>query len=321
VVHYGEPVDHRRLITFVAAPEGRVTKDNGFIDVLAEKIKNSDLANRFEIHILKPPYSTSDYWKLMQKTAFFIFTSNGETFSYVLNDAKMCGAITLFKEHLYYSTVGSSFAVSHYPELSFRYLDADDALQIMMDIAASPKRMAELSAKSREEAIHLFGIDQIKANWTKLLNREPFETETLLLLAPDIDLDEKDVADLCATHSAKYVMSLYNTIDIPKRPVLTHKLENGSIWLRHFITRNDGQDRYSLQPNSDGNIRYSRSGKRYSYDLDLEIGFYELVRRSYRIGKVLFIANNATSVPEALEQVIESRGMGLSVISAETPHC
>ena len=114
-------------------------------------------------------------------------------------------------------------------------------------------------------------------------------------------------------------MSLYNVIDIVQRPVLTHQLENGSIWIRHFITRRDGKDYYSLSTDPSGNIRYSYSAKKYSYNVNLETGFYDLVRRSYRIAKIVFVSNHASAVPESLRHVIKVRGMGLSIVSEVIP--
>lgn len=313
-IRYGLPPAQRRFITFVAAPEGRVTKDNGFIDLMVSRIAASPLREQFEVRVLRPPYSTADYWELMRNTAFFIFTSNGETFSYVLNDAKACGAIALFKEHLYYTAVGAAFAVSHYPELSFRYQDADDALGLMVQIAGAPERMDALSRQSRTEAVCLFGLDRIHANWKRLLRGEAFPTQKLLLLAPEIEIDVETITNLCNTHGARFAMSLYNIVDVARKPVLTYQLKSDIIWLHHFITRSDGCDRYSLSRDVEDNPRYTRLGKDYTPNHELEVGFYELVRRSYHIGEVVFVTSQDTSLPAALVRVIETRGMGLSVL-------
>lgn len=175
------PFSERNLILLVRAPEGRVTKNNEAISSIVRKLKSNPSLSGFDVVELSPPYSLAEYWNLLSETAFLVFTSNGETFSYVLNDAKAMGVVTLFPEQLYRTRISERVWVDSYPQLGIRYRNEQDAIQKLVALARFPERATLESEYSRESAIQSFGIDKITSNWRKLLSKESLNTNVLLI--------------------------------------------------------------------------------------------------------------------------------------------
>lgn len=199
----------RNLILFVRAPEGRSTKNNGAIEKFVELVKQTPSLGKYEVVVLCPPYSLAEYWDLLSRTAFLVFTSNGETFSYVLNDAKAMGVITLFPEHLYRAEISRRVWVDSYPQLGIRYSSVNGALQAMVNIAESETRAARESSYSQTSVVSSFGIEQITSNWRKLLSREMLNTNILLVYGATLSSKEQ-VEKIALEYGASIAFSFQN---------------------------------------------------------------------------------------------------------------
>lgn len=204
----GRMINDRKYISFVAAPDGRVTKNNDLICEIKDLIEsfNFDL----EIKILTPPYSSEEYWEVMSNSAFFIFTSNSETFSYCLNDAKALGAITFFPTHMFCTKVGARFVVDSYIDSSFRFSEPDEIIKKMKELIENPKEMAYESYKSRQYVIDNHSIQAVTKNWLSIFNAKNEIVRKLYIYDRSRDARSlDDIVDYCkeigATHAMPYM--------------------------------------------------------------------------------------------------------------------
>jgi hypothetical protein len=161
-------ITQRNLVTFVCAPPGRVTKNNALIEQIELKIKSCDALNYLEICKVIPPYRSTDLWQIYEKTKYLIFTSDGETFSYVLNDAKAKGCITFFPDHMYDNNISGKFTVVSYPDSGIRYFSVGDLVEKLMHFEFDHKAALRESNISREYVVNNFSVQKIKRNWERL---------------------------------------------------------------------------------------------------------------------------------------------------------
>ena len=211
VVAYGKPISERKYITFVKAPEGRATKNNQGVDEIIAALKQDAAFSKYEIKVMIPPYGSLEYWKVMAETAFFLFTSKGETFSYCLNDAKASGAITFYPEQMYFMNVGFNFIVESYPWSGLKYSTVSNLLKKMRKLVSNKSLLETESLRSRQVVVDHFSIEAISKNWDKLLEGSSLNRETLFVYdAGNSELSWSDVVERCKRSGAKYAMPYLN---------------------------------------------------------------------------------------------------------------
>lgn len=206
----------RKYITFVLGPEGRVTKNNDLIFSIIEELKLSDVLKNLEVKVVSPPYSSVELWDIFDDSVFFVFTSNSETFSYVLNDAKAKGVITLYPSHMYCNFIGRQFCVQSYPESSLRYTDVQHAIDLMEGVYSFPDSLRKNSELSRDFVLNNFSITALMNNWRAIFRDESLNNNKAYLLSSSGD-DFKTYEDLtkfCADEGFRYVITYNNNLDI-----------------------------------------------------------------------------------------------------------
>ena len=180
-------INERNLITFVCAPEGRATKNNELVDEIIDEIHNYAELEKYEICKVSPPYRTADLWSIYDNTKYLIFTSQGETFSYVLNDAKSKGVITLYPEHMYNNNVAGYYTVVSYPQSGIHYKTINELVEKILKVESKPSIAVQESAFSREFVVNNFSIKSIGENWKKLILQKPLNIFKCYVFSSDYD--------------------------------------------------------------------------------------------------------------------------------------
>lgn len=227
-------ISERDHILFVKAPEGRSTKNNEAIYEIRRKIEEDLTLNHLNITVLAPPYSTTEYWDLLQRTRYLIFTSNGETFSYVLNDAKAAGTIAFFPDHMYENRSGNVI-VDNYPGMPGRYMDVDDLLAQLRELETDSSFRAAHSKLGREYVEELFSLQSLTQNWSKIIRDESLNRHAILLLDTATAQTEMSLAKIAQTaieHKCQYVLPYLNRlVNLPSEPRLRRGLQAKGIAL------------------------------------------------------------------------------------------
>lgn len=174
------PITERKDILFVAAPEGRSTKNNDEIQDIIAALRERSLDNSLHIRVLKPPYATPEYWEALRTARYLVFTSVGETFSYVLNDAAAMGTIVIRRPELF-ATRTSSFGADSYWDVGLRYQTAMEACDLISAISADENRLRRESYRARAICRKRFSIDAVERNWHLLLEGENLNTANMLV--------------------------------------------------------------------------------------------------------------------------------------------
>lgn len=202
------PISHRNKILFVAAPEGRTTKNNEMVEDIVEELSaRPDEFGHLDVEVLRPPYQTLDYWRLLSQTRYIIFTSLSETFSYVYNDARAAGVVCFMHWRMYANRLGSAFQVDSYPEVGIRYVTIDELFQRMADLENSPEQLSHQSDRAVRVTLDNFGIDRVARNWSKLLRSEPLNDRSILILGEmERTLSKSAIRTLAAKHGCQFVM-------------------------------------------------------------------------------------------------------------------
>ena len=306
----------KKNILFVAAPSGRVTKNNDRISVIKKKLIAAGVSDSI-IKIIEPPYSTEEYWSILEETLFLIFTSDGETFSYVLNDAKSMGAISFYPQHMYWTFVGNRFCIDAYPELSHKYVNSDDVVEQVTKMLENKDITKKLSAKSRDEVVKKFGLSKITENWRALLSGEALTAFHLLVIDSSVTLNANDLTRLCETSKADYVISLGNKIDIFDDNGFSIKVPGVNTYLiRHCFNLNGSGYNYALSKNKFLNPFCDTNTREVPSPIDVEIPFWDMVLRSYKIAKISIYSNyKSPPLLEGLDFVASSRGVCIELLS------
>lgn len=163
------PIAERMDILFVAAPEGRVTKNNDEIWEIRDELERRGLSEKFPVKVIAPPYTTAEYWDALRSARYIVFTSRGETFSYVLNDALAMGVIGIRRPELF-ATRTARFGVDAYWDVGIRYTSPGHAVDVISELSHDGEALAAESIRSSSLARKHFSPKAVKANWLRLLN-------------------------------------------------------------------------------------------------------------------------------------------------------
>ncbi|WP_346351647.1 hypothetical protein N2M06_03850 [Oceanimonas sp. AH20CE76] len=180
-------ITERNSITFVCAPPGRVTKNNELVDEIIGKIISSEKLNHLKVKKVTPPYRTSQLWSIYDNTRYLIFTSNGETFSYVLNDAKSKGVVTLYPEHMFENNISGEYTVVSYPESGVHYKTTDELINKIIELEKNKESLKLESYHSRDFVVKNFSIEKISENWERLITGRPINTKKCYLLDSSLE--------------------------------------------------------------------------------------------------------------------------------------
>ena len=303
--------ESRKFITFVAAPEGRVTKNNDEINAIIQALEREGLDKKYEIKVVKPPYSAVDLWNILNETAFFIFTSNGETFSYVLNDAKSKGAISFYKQHMYCVSIGSRFALDAYPELGIKYYDLEEVVTQIKEIDASPELFHELLTKSREEATARFSVETIAANWQRLFSAERLSNNIAVVFASDISCDKERALEYARSLGGDIAVSVNNAIDLVDGTALAKRdLGSQVSCIRHCFSHDGKHLRYALAKDAANSPYYGANGNGVKDLPQTEVPYWDAFIRLYKVNRIVLVhGEDGPEIPPSLEKVAKVRGI------------
>lgn len=177
---FGKKSVERKYISFVRAPEGRAVKNNALIDVLVEKVNKCPGLSGFEVRVINPPYSSVRYWELMSESAFLVFTSNSETFSYALNDARALGVVAYHPSHMYMCCFEWG-CVENYPDSPHKYSSPDDLINKMALVAQDDEMLSRESARSRNFVENNFSLRRVALNWVDVIEGRDLPNKALIL--------------------------------------------------------------------------------------------------------------------------------------------
>ncbi len=286
LLSFGKPLHDRKYITFVKAPEGRATKNNDAIDHILEELKTTDLMDRFEIQVLVPPYSSEEYWNIMSQTMFFIFVSNGETFSYCLNDAKALGAITLFPNHMYSTKIGARFVVDNYPKSGIRYTTNADLVKKISDLSSNKEKLKFHSEASRNHTIDNFSIEQVSQNWKSILSGRNYRKNKMYIFSDKQKLNE--VISFCKKNDFDYAMSYRNTsiVSWMDESFNHHDEISDIVFVKDYLTLTEtGLNRSFIA--TDNSFFFSVGADVRGEKLEETISFFNLLSRIHKIGDIV----------------------------------
>lgn len=182
----------RDKILFVAGPEGRLTKNNDEIYAIETLIKHSKILKDLKVVVLKPPYRPTDYWDLLKTTKYMIFTSLGETFSYVFHDALALGVVCLRKPGLF-ATGLPRYGADSYPDVGVRYLNPEHAINELERLHVDESLTLAESRRSIDYVKSNHSLTALSSRWKKLLIGEDFSVNSVLIVgSADISLEESN---------------------------------------------------------------------------------------------------------------------------------
>lgn len=216
LVASNKSIVERDCIVFVLGPEDRGVKNNSLIDEIISSINSSFLGDKYRICKVIPPYLTPDLWSIYDNAKYLIFTSNSETFSYVLNDAKSKGVITFFPEHMYYNTIGSSFSVNSYPESGIRYRSVSNLMEKIERLDCDISAQIIESKKSRNLVESSFSVKKISDNYKKIIEGISLRVNNCYVYSSHYDSfnDYSDFVSFCLEGNIKYVVIFDNDKNI-----------------------------------------------------------------------------------------------------------
>lgn len=176
-----DPIGERDGILLVAAPEGRLTKNNDEIYETERILNEAGVGADHRIRVIKPPYTAAEYWDALRSTRYLIFTSRGETFSYVLNDALSMGVIAFRKPELF-ATRTSHFGVDSYWEVGLRYREPRELPGRIRALSADVDSLRAESFRSSAISKRLFSEEAVRSNWLRVLAGDPLNTGGVLFV-------------------------------------------------------------------------------------------------------------------------------------------
>ena len=286
----------RNKILFVKAPEGRKTKNNELVAEFTRAIELDSRISHLEVFILEPPYSALDYWKLSEQTKYVIFTSIGETFSYVYNDARAAGVIGFMPSQMYLNMLGKRFATDSYPEIGIRYTDINEVLDTIYELETDKEKYSNETQSSITTTQSNFDIGSITSKWNSLFTGKSLNSNKLLILgAGEASLPEAKIFEIMDFHGAKYVLSIQNqSVISPKPGNLSRRFPNGKISLSDWAESTDGELLRSLGVDERGWLSATSRPSLRKIDALDNLQFYRLLVRINKIG-TLVIAPDTTS--------------------------
>lgn len=282
----GKPSSARKLISFVAAPEGRKTKNNKLIYEIKSQIEQQNYD--FDVKVLEPPYSSEEYWTTMENSAFFIFTSDSETFSYCLNDAKALGAITFFPTHMYCTKIGNKFVVDNYIDSNIRYSSIDEVIDRINFFIGDPERMAVESHRSRQYILDNHTVSAVKENWKALLSDSNAESRALYIYDRSRDSRTlEDIARYCKSMNAVVAMPYMNLDEISWSDDKFFSTSEGFKFVKYYLSYIGNSLHRGLTLNQNDQFRFGVGAKIPKENLSELVPFISLVKRVNKIDKIV----------------------------------
>lgn len=313
----------RKTITFVKAPEGRETKNNESVDRIIDILEQDGRFDEFNIKVIEPPYAITDYWQTLGETAYLIFTSLGETFSYALNDAKALGAVTFLPRQMYYTTVGRRFAVDGYPEIGIKYDSIDEIPTKILSIENTPGGWQQASTISRASCLDRFGLDKVAHNWKVLFSGENLNNKSLYLVSQEDSQSFDEIVANATLNSCDFAMSLQNagmSRLIGKLSEYHH--ESKVMLLAYYISSSEnGLQRYI--DILDGLVLANNSVPLQKEDWSQSEAFLQLICRTNKIGRIVTTEKTLDAAGSSLSKLTMFAGVeeGVKPISIETAEC
>lgn len=301
------PIEDRGVILFVAGPEGRETKNNSEIFAIEAELKARGLGEEYSIRILTPPYTTTEYWEALRETQFLVFTSLGETFSYVLHDALAMGVIVLRRPELFAMST-DRFGVESYPGTGILYDSPESATESIAELSKSPGRLEAESERSKSIVARTFSPAALRSNWLRLLSGATLNSESLYVVDLFGDRNNTSKALEKATQlGCRFVMA-YMSRGLDK--------DAFSAYAQHFYERDQTILPYCYLEHK-GALRYTRRGlsagrivKKTSVD-DVA-AYFRLIVRTHNIQNIFVDTNiGDEQLAEALRSVVYLDGRDL----------
>lgn len=181
------PFEERRGAVVVYAPEGRVTKNNEEIDEFVTALSEMFPGEEFPITEFRPPYTAAEYWEALRASKYLFFTSLGETFSYVLNDALSMGVIGFRRAELYANRT-AKFGVDSYFDVGVKYSTVDEAVELVRYLESNPEAARAESERAYLKSRVHFSATAVESKWEDLLTGTNRNDRTLYI-ADIADLD------------------------------------------------------------------------------------------------------------------------------------
>lgn len=310
----------RKYITFVKAPEGRETKNNESINEILDLLVSDSRFDGYEKKVVVPPYSITEYWRILGESAYLIFTSLGETFSYALNDAKALGVVTLFPQQMYFTTIGRRFAVDGYPELGIKYSNITQIPDIIQSIDSQPGAWESASQESRQTALNQFELETISDNWHKLFCGQNLNSRSLLIVSSEDNLSFDEIARLAESSSCEYAISIHNVNVSPLvgKSSIRH-IETGVTFLPYYLTRIDSKLKRYISVENGIVETDNKSVVDYENNSESE-AFLQLVCRTNKIGRIVASSPTIEFGNFSLSKLTQFAGIhsGLAPVEIET---
>lgn len=302
----GKMTSTRKLISFVAAPEGRKTKNNDLIYEIKEKIEKQNF--NFDVKVLEPPYSSEEYWEVMSNSAFLIFTSNSETFSYCLNDAKALGAITFFPTHMYCTKIGARFVVDNYIHSGIRYSSPEEIIDKINYFISNPDSMAVESHRSRQYILDNHSISAVTENWRQILNGQDLERRKLYIYDRSRDSRSlNDIVEYCQSIDASIAMPYMNIDPISWSDDKFFSDYEDLKFIKYYLSFIGNNLFRGLTMNEFDQFRFGVGSQANGEKLAELVPFLSLVKRVNKIEKIVIDdAVNSDVLAEAIRMIEES---------------
>lgn len=292
VVKGDKLASRRRFIAFARGPEGRKIKNNEEIDLIIERIKSSELLSRFDIKVMEPPYSTSEYWAVMRDAAFFIITSRGETFSYCLQDAKACGAIGFYPSDMFSNRIRNYIVVESYPWMGNKYISVDELVDSMEALAADDEALNRSSARAVADVRDEFSVQAIAKNWDRVFRNEELGDRAMYIYGKDRS-EESDVTNKCKALDIRYALPFLNQSGIPFRSERLTEFDeaNSIVHLKYYLSAVDGKTLLSIGKSAERSIFLKEPDREFKSTLEGANLFLHVIIRMYKIGRVYLDKN------------------------------
>lgn len=321
VVRGEKSASERRYIAFAKGPEGRKIKNNEEIDLIIKKIRSSHILSKYEVKIMEPPYSTSEYWEVMRDSAFFILTSLGETFSYCLQDAKACGAIGFYPSDMFSNRIRNFIVAESYPWMGNKYVSIDGLIASIEEIAADSSKLDDFSVRASSEVQKEFSVEAISTKWRQLFRGESTHDRAMYIYGKDRN-DETDVRNKCKALDIEFALPFLNQSEFS---FLSERLTefdaiNSIVHLKYYLSVRQDKTYLGMGKLLDRTVFLKTPDREFKSTVEGATLFLHLLIRMYKISRVYLDKNLiGTECGKALDYLvansIEVRGEKLEVVT------
>lgn len=298
-------ISERNRILFVKAPEGRSTKNNAAVEQIISELEKIPALDPLKLTVLEPPYSTLDYWRLLQQSRYLVFTSAGETFSYVLNDAKAAGVIGFFPARMYENRSGA-VVVDSYPNMPGRYASIPQLIETILELELDHSRLERKGVEQRRYVLQNFSVPKIAENWLNLFQDKPLNNNRILFLnLMDSQLTLDEALGLCEAYDCQFLLLYLNhgTGDLPDWGYSWLDPNHGVSIIRDFAYQTGGQLRRSR--GDDGNPVSDNTGTLLkNISAEETVRFWRILTRVNKIGNIVTNLNPNDTVIELIRSQI-----------------